>query len=103
MYKLLCILTGAALAFMMTFNGELSAAYGTFGSTVIIHIVGTVFAFLICLIKKENIRLRTSAPLWAYLGGTVGVFQVLCNALCYGRLAHSRRTSKTEYRSLKTL
>ena len=93
MYKLLCIFTGAALAFMMTFNGELSAAYGTFGSTVIIHIVGTVFAFLICLIKKEKIRLRTSAPLWAYLGGTVGVFQVLCNALCYGHIAVSSITA----------
>ena len=83
MYKLLCLLTGCLLAFQLTANGELSMAYGSFGSTVIIHIVGSVFAILLCLMTGKGLKRRTGAPAWAYLGGVVGVGTVLCNAFSY--------------------
>ena len=87
MYKLLCLLTGCLLAFQLTANGELSMAYGSFGSTVIIHIVGSVFAILLCLVTGKGLKLRTGAPAWAYLGGVVGVGTVLCNAFSYSALS----------------
>lgn len=73
MYSLTTIFTGITLAIMVAINGGLSDHYGVFVSSVVIHIVGVVFAFLACLIRKEQILVRERVPKWFYLGGVIGV------------------------------
>lgn len=52
MYNILSLLSGLIVAAIVSINGTLTQAYGVFNSTVIIHIVGVVFALLICKAKK---------------------------------------------------
>ena len=46
MYRLLCLLAGVMLAFVIVINGTLTSFYGAYIATVIIHMVGTVGSYL---------------------------------------------------------
>lgn len=85
MYYLLSILVGSVISVMVFLNGKLTAGYGTYLAAVIIHIVGVVFAGAICYVKKEKVRSR--APLWAYMGGATGVLTTLFNNYAFGRIS----------------
>ena len=51
MYHLLSLLTGLVIAVMISLNGSLTLKYGNYNAAVIIHIVGVLFAFFVCLIS----------------------------------------------------
>lgn len=87
MYQLLALLTGVIISVMVSVNGDLTQNFGAFYAAVIIHIVGVIFAFILCFCKKEKIRWKTNAPLWAYLGGAVGVLTTLFNNYAFGRIS----------------
>ncbi len=73
MYTLLAFILGVILSFMISINGGLSEAVGVMPSTVIIHAVGSLFALLFCILRKENLKIFGRKPLWLYLGGAFGV------------------------------
>ncbi len=85
MYYLLSLLAGSIISVMVFLNGNLTSGYGTYLASVIIHIVGVVFAGTICFAKKAKIRSR--APLWAYMGGAIGVLTTLFNNYAFGRVS----------------
>ncbi len=87
MHQLLALLTGLAITVMVSINGQLSLHYGTYLAAVIIHIAGSVFALLLCALKKEKQRPRSAIPLWFYLGGVMGVVTTLCNNLSFGHIS----------------
>ena len=64
MYTLLTILTGAALAVMISINGNLSARYGAFPAAAIIHAVGSATAILFCLTQKKKGKITGHRPFW---------------------------------------
>ena len=82
MYYLLSLLVGSVISVMVFLNGKLTAGYGAYPASVIIHIVGVVFAGTICFAKKE--KMRSHAPLWAYMGGAIGVLTTLFNNYAFG-------------------
>ena len=47
---MLSLLTGVVIAVMVAVNGGLSQHYGIFIAAVIIHIVGVLFAFFMCVV-----------------------------------------------------
>lgn len=68
MGMLLALLTGAVISVMVAVNGELTACVGTYLAAVIIHIVGTIFSYLLCRVKKRRsfgARGFHSGPIWA--------------------------------------
>lgn len=73
-YGLMTAAYGALLSIMNTFNAELSAVYGNWGATVMIHLTGLLvlapFAFTWG-------RRRASAPWYLYLGGLIGILTVV--------------------------
>ncbi|MCL2699082.1 MAG: DMT family transporter [Defluviitaleaceae bacterium] len=88
MYYLLSLLTGIFISVMITFNGGLTAQYGIYSATVIIHIVGLVFISGWVLSKRE----RPFAGRYAwflYLGGAIGVLTTVFTNFAFGRISVS--------------
>ena len=87
MYDLLAIFTGIVISVMVLLNGGLTQSYGTYLAAVIIHIVGVIFAITLCFIKKEKINPKSHAPVWAYLGGAIGVLTTLFSNYAFGKIS----------------
>lgn len=87
MGMLLALLTGAVISVMVAVNGELTACVGTYLAALIIHIVGTIFSYLLCRVKKTPLFRREGLPLWAYLGGVIGVLTTIFNAAAFGHIS----------------
>lgn len=79
MDQMLVLLTGIIISIMVSINGYLSDVTGVALSAVIIHVVGILFAYLICFIRKEPVFHKVSLPLWAYFGGAVGFLTTVFN------------------------
>ena len=73
MYQGLSLLTGIMIAVMVVINGKLTGVYGVFTATVLIHVVGTVFAGVLLKLQKRRINLTRQIPFWCFLGGAIGV------------------------------
>ena len=87
MYEMLALLTGLILSVMVSVNGNLSGSFGVFRASVIIHVVGILFAFLLCTVRRENRKLSGHAPAWIYLGGVIGAFTTVFNNLAFGHIS----------------
>jgi len=87
MYDLLSLLIGVIIAAMVAVNGGLTMRYGVFGATVVIHIVGSLFAFLLIKLRRKNSAHQYGIPLWMYMGGVVGVLTVVLNNFSYGKIS----------------
>ncbi|MBP7348648.1 MAG: DMT family transporter [Butyrivibrio sp.] len=87
MYNLLAVLTGMIISVMIAINGGLTKGYGVYFAAVIIHVVGVLFALVLCFAGKRKIQIRSTAPKWAYLGGVIGVLTTFCNNCAYGKIS----------------
>ncbi len=87
MYQLLALLSGIILAIMISVNGGLSEQYGIFLATVIVHVIGSIFALILCHKKSENLQLFKYKPLWMYLGGAIGVLTTLFHNLAFTKIS----------------
>lgn len=83
-YYLLSLFAGSIISVMIFLNGKLTAGYGAYLAAVIIHVVGAAFAGTICFAKRE--KWKSQAPLWAYMGGAVGVLTTLFNNYAFGQI-----------------
>lgn len=86
MYYFLALLSGTVISIMVSINGGLTQLYGIYFAAVIIHIVGVLFSLILCILRKEKLTLKKVAPLWAYLGGVIGVLTTLFNNFAFGRI-----------------
>lgn len=93
MSMLLALLTGAVISIMVSINGGLTACVGEYTAAVVIHVVGTAFALILCLIRRERIFARRHAPAWAYLGGVIGVLTTFFNNFAFGRISVTSLTA----------
>lgn len=87
MYQLLSIISGMILSVMVSINGNLSDRYGVLKAAVIIHIVGVLFALLLCFVRKEKRLHRKPSSVWIYLGGAIGVITTFFNNLSFGHIS----------------
>lgn len=87
MYKLLSLIIGVIVAVMLVFNGELTAVYGVYLATVLIHLVGLLPAYGAMKLKKQHAFRKKGVPLWMYLGGVVGVFTTVFNNAAFGHMS----------------
>ena len=89
MYYLISFATAMLVSAMVTVNGTLSNAYGTYLSTVMIHAVGIVPASLIALVRRERVFAVRGLKPGVFLGGAIGVITVVCNAAYTGGIGVS--------------
>lgn len=87
MFYFLSVFVGMLIAIMITINGELSSYYGVYLSAVIIHIIGTVFAYIMMRFSREKLVYKHRLPLWYYLGGVMGVITTFCNNFAFGKIS----------------
>lgn len=89
MNNILSVLTGAFIAVMITFNGELGSRTGNYLSSVIIHIVGLMVIIGILIITKSKLKIDKEIPIYMYSAGAIGVFTVLFNNITFSTLGVS--------------
>lgn len=87
MYNILSVFVGMVIAVMIAINGQLTTFHGIFIAAVVIHIVGSLFAYVVMKITKQNLQLNKHLPLWFYLGGALGVITTYCNNYAFGKIS----------------
>ena len=80
LYIILAVLCGAITLLSMIINSHLSKKIGVFQGTFINYVVGLLSTVLLITIVKNSVDLSldsfTKIPLWAFLGGLLGVMVV---------------------------
>lgn len=89
MYYFLSVLAGVFIAVMVMINGKLTAYYGVYSATAVIHLVGLLFVLVLLAAKRERIRPDQKLPFHLYLGGAVGFLTVVFNNISFGRISLS--------------
>lgn len=89
MLTLLSILSGMLISIMVAQNGALSEMLGNYRATVIVHGVGLIAILLWMLIRKQKFSLQKGLPWYDYLGGSLGVLNVVFTNLCFPTLGVS--------------
>lgn len=89
MNYLLSVLSGVLIAVMIAVNGGLTAQYGAWTATVIIHIVGLVFISLILIFKREKILPVKKLPFYLFSGGLIGVATTVFTNVAFGKISVS--------------
>ena len=69
---LLPLLVGAIVSVMVSINGNLTGCLGAYTASMVIHAVGTVFAWVLCIAGKKKVFHGWGVPVWAYCGGLFG-------------------------------
>lgn len=87
MYSLLAVLAGLVVSVMVLLNGSLSQAFGLYVAAALSHVVGVLFGGIVCALRREKLRSKGRAPLWAYMGGFAGVLTLLFCNFSFGRLS----------------
>lgn len=77
LYIMIAFITGGLVILSMVINSRLGDKIGVFGGTLVNYIVGLVGITIVLLIKDGGINMPLSKlqsiPMWAYLGGVIGV------------------------------
>jgi len=90
MYHLFPLFGGAIACIMMTINGMMTTAAGSYFSTVVLHIGGLLFLIVLFAVRREKVHLFPADIPWKeYLGGVIGVATVVMNNHAFGGVSVS--------------
>lgn len=84
MFTILAMISGVINTVTVMQNGQLTAFYGSYSGTVLIHLTGLLAILLCTAFNRKALPARQKAPLWMYLGGVVGVGTVVFITSAYG-------------------
>ena len=88
MYYLASLFIGILVAVMITVNGGLTAFYGVYAATVIIHIVGLILIGGIIFFRREK-PFQKRLPWYLYIGGVLGVATTASTNFAFGKISVS--------------
>ncbi|MBS6503538.1 MAG: DMT family transporter [Clostridium sp.] len=78
LYILLAILSGVSVVLSRIVNFKLAEEIGTFQGTFFNYLTGFITSLIFFFLTKDYININElSIPLYAYLGGTIGILVVL--------------------------
>ena len=86
MYQIMALCVGVLVALMISVNGELSSALGIYSASLLIRILGSIFAFFMAKAQNEA-RFPKKMPLYLYLGGCVGALTTLFNNYAFAHIS----------------
>lgn len=92
MYYLLAMFVGFLVAVMLVINGGLTAVYGAWLATIIIHVVGLVAILIVYAFRPGPLIPKIRIPLYYFLGGALGVGTTLFNNMAFGVISLSSIT-----------
>lgn len=73
MYIMIAAFTGALVILSMVTNSRLSEGVGIFQGVFINFVVGLIASIIILLFNLKTITISGNVPVWAYLGGVIGL------------------------------
>ena len=80
-YLLISVMAGVTIVVGRIVNSTLAEKIGTFQGTLINYIVGLSFSILFLFLSNEKTTISyaniNAIPLWAYLGGLLGVIVII--------------------------
>lgn len=88
--------SGAAMALQGTLNTALGKIAGIWESTLIVHLIGTITAFLVILVLGigfNNINKLSQAPWYVYLGGVLNVVIIYAVVRSIGKIGVGNATT----------
>jgi len=88
MFYFLSLFAGILITALVASNGSLSAHYGIYTASVIIHVVGLIAMTTVLLLRKES-PFKHSATWFLYIGGGIGVLTTLFNNFAFGVISIS--------------
>ena len=88
MYYLISLMIGILVAVMITVNGGLTALYGVYSATVVIHIVGLLLIGGIIFFRREK-PFAKRLPWYLYIGGVLGVATTASTNFAFGKISVS--------------
>jgi len=88
MYYLISLIIGILVAAMITVNGGLTALYGVYAATVVIHVVGLILIGAIILLRREKPFAKLQ-PWYLYIGGVLGVATTASTNFAFGQISVS--------------
>lgn len=89
MYYIFSVLSGVLIAAMIAVNGGLTAQYGAWTATLMIHIIGLLFISIILIAKKEKFKPLKKLPFYLFAGGLIGVATTVFTNLAFGNISVS--------------
>ncbi len=90
---ILAMMCGFIVSLMSIFNGQLSGYVGTFLATIIIHLTGLITVILFVIATHQTIKFNKETPLYAYLGGVVGVLTTLFQVFSITKIGAAQMTA----------
>ena len=88
MYYAVSASAAVIIAAMLALNGELTAVYGQYPATLIIHIAGLAAVSAAALIKRENpFKAAKGLPPALFTGGVINYFNTFFNTIALGRIS----------------
>lgn len=83
-YILISVLAGVSVVVSRIINSNLAKIIGIFQGTFLNYVIGLIFSLMFLFISKETIQISNlqskSIPLWAYLGGLLGVLVIVLSS-----------------------
>jgi len=80
-YISIAILSGISIVVARIINSNLAQKIGTFPGTFFNNLIGLLFSLIFLIFSNNTLNISIielrSIPLWAYLGGLLGVFVVV--------------------------
>ncbi len=86
MYKLLATFDGVLIALMVAFNGLLASHIGNEQSLMVIHFLGLIGTIILLLGTRTKIQSLSGLPVYLFIAGALGIFNVLFNNICFSAL-----------------
>lgn len=86
MYKILATFDGVLIALMVAFNGLLASYIGNEQALMVIHFVGLLGTIILLLGSRTRLRSLSGLPIYLFIAGALGIFNVLFNNLSFSAL-----------------
>lgn len=92
MFYTLAMFIGFLVAVMVALNGGLSASYGPWLGTVIVHVAGLLTVLVVYAFRRGPLLPTMRVPLYYFLGGVIGMGTTVFNNLAFGTISLSAIT-----------
>ncbi|MBS4803762.1 MAG: DMT family transporter [Clostridium sp.] len=80
-YVLLAIMAGVSVVISRIYNSRIAEEIGTFQGIFVNYVTGLISSFLLFMLTKDYININpesySNIPLYAYLGGGIGILVVM--------------------------
>ncbi len=95
LYIILAVLAGFSIILSRILNANLALKIGIYQGTFMNYVVGVSLSILLVLLVPGQLFIKTDTPVWAFIGGTLGVITVALSSYITHRVSNFNITLLT--------